>query len=162
MSDTTIEAAEASTAPAPTLYAGTSIVKIDDKGRVFVPARYREALRQGPMIVFRGDHVALYDDFHFRAMVDRLSEMVDAAKLEREEMDLVLELSEPATIDSQGRLVVPKNMRVALGLEKGSVAMAGRKDHMAIMPSAVDSPDSADLLLAKAAQLTSIKRKARI
>lgn len=113
---------------------GTYLIKMDDKGRLFVPATYRDEFRVGAKLVFRKDHIALYAEDSFDHFMTTLEEKLAEGTISRSLYTRVTRVTELASADSQGRVVVPKKMRDALGLGAGDIALKGHGSYFAIGP----------------------------
>lgn len=112
------------------LFTGTTVMRIDRKGRVSVPASFRAALKSQP---FEG--IAVYPDFDQPCLVgytnERLERMADAI----DSPDLLPNRTHPAhdifsrirqlPFDPEGRVVLPEDMARHLGIGE-FVAFVGR------------------------------------
>lgn len=100
-------------------FLGTHTPRLDDKGRLFLPARFRGALEDG-LVVTTGQEGCLYvfptAEFH------RISaEMQKAPGSSRQIRDFVRVFrasAHPDTPDKQGRVTVPVALRTYAGLDK--------------------------------------------
>jgi MraZ protein len=106
-------------------FTGQAGCSLDDKGRLVVPARFRERLGPGfYLTVARPDPcLALYPIATWRAFCDRLE---DAAVKDDRFRAYVRKLSaatEETQCDSQGRVTIPANLRRYAGLEREVVAI---------------------------------------
>ncbi|NLA36111.1 MAG: hypothetical protein GX868_10565 [Actinobacteria bacterium] len=113
---------------------GTYLIKMDDKGRLFVPAVYRDEFRDGAKLVFRKDFIALYAEEAFDEFMTKLEEKLAEGSISRSLYTRVTRVTELASADAQGRVVVPKKMRDALGIGAGDISLKGHGDYFAIGP----------------------------
>lgn len=91
---------------------------IDVKGRVMVPARYRESLAPFPTLTIDEDHLSIYPEDAWDEVME-LYDMVpeddyDAQRLVRYKIANAFE----AEVDKQGRLLIPQYLREAAGLNR--------------------------------------------
>jgi len=98
---------------------------VDEKGRVAVPARFREELAEG-IILTRGFERCL--QAFPRPTWERLRERVSGLSLGSEESRLLRRLlfsgATDVEVDRQGRILVPQNLREYAGLGE-QVVLAG-------------------------------------
>ncbi len=100
-------------------FLGTHTPRLDDKGRLFLPARFRGALADG-LVVTTGQEGCLYvfptSEFH------RISALMQAAPgSSRQVRDFVRVFrasAHPETPDKQGRVTIPAALRSYAGLDK--------------------------------------------
>lgn len=91
---------------------------IDAKGRIIIPAKYREDLGES-FVVTRGldGCLFLYPEEEWQAFVDKLQNLPsnqNTRKLQREFLSKAMEV----TLDKQGRILIPSLLRVEAALEK--------------------------------------------
>lgn len=91
---------------------------IDAKGRIIIPAKYREDLGEN-FVVTRGldGCLFLYPNKEWQAFVDKLQNLPsnqNTRKLQREFLSKAMEVS----LDKQGRILIPSMLRTAAALEK--------------------------------------------
>lgn len=95
---------------------------IDDKGRVAIPARFREALGEG-LILTRGFERCL--QAFPRAYWNQLSEKINALSIGSEQARalrrLLFSTAAEAEVDRQGRILIPQNLREYAGLAEQAV-----------------------------------------
>jgi MraZ protein len=105
---------------------------MDDKGRLAVPARFREALGDG-IVVTRGFERCLMG--FPRARWDKLAEQVSALSLgqgdARNLRRLLFSGAADVQLDRQGRILIPQNLREYAGLSD-QVIVAGLNTHFEI------------------------------
>src|SRR5215203_4983220 len=98
---------------------------VDVKGRVAVPARYRERL-SGELILTRGNDGCLY--LFTQESFEPLSEKLDALPMgESDVRNLrrsVYSSAEPVELDKQGRIVIPDHLRSYASIS-GDVTIIG-------------------------------------
>ena len=107
------------------MFIGEHSHTIDDKGRVSVPAKYREQLSEG-LVVTRGlDHCLwIYTKPEWEKIAGKLAALPISQKKSRAFARLMLAGAWDAELDSQGRIVLPEYLRTYSGLGK-HVIIAG-------------------------------------
>jgi len=98
---------------------GTHTPKLDDKGRVILPAKFREDLAGG-IVVTRGQERCLYvfSTAEFEAMHDRIRQAPLNNKQARDFLRLFLSGASAEMPDSQNRITIPGHLRQYAGLGK--------------------------------------------
>ena len=111
---------------------GTHRYQLDPKGRVSLPARFREAFADGCWLTIGQDH-CLY--VFPRAEWERRSEEVASFPLSdndgRAYARLFFGSSDETKVDSQGRVTIPQRLRETVGIRK-DVVVLGVRDRMEI------------------------------
>ena len=102
------------------MFLGTHSVRLDDKGRLFLPAKFRDELAEG-VVITKGQERCLYvfrrADFERRA-----AQLVDApvtGKAVRDYSRVLFASASDETPDRQGRITIPPKLRdwASLGKE---------------------------------------------
>ena len=101
------------------MFLGTHTPRLDDKGRLFLPAKFRERLASG-LVVTRGQERCLYifpmDEFV------RVAETIGIApvtsKVVRDYLRVFLSGASDEIPDKQGRVTVPATLREYAGLTR--------------------------------------------
>jgi MraZ protein len=98
---------------------GTYTPKLDDKGRVILPAKFREDLAGG-IVVTRGQERCLYvfSTAEFQRVTERIREAPLSNKQARDFMRMFLSGASDEMPDSQNRITVPQALRAYAGLTK--------------------------------------------
>ena len=105
---------------------------LDDKGRLMVPARYRELLAAGAFITQGFDKcLMVLTDVHFNEVYERINAMNMADPNARLLRRLILSNAYSVDIDRVGRFLVPQNLRQAIGLGNEAV-VAGQGEYFEI------------------------------
>lgn len=104
------------------MFTGTYTPKLDEKGRLFLPAKFREDLREG-LVITRGQDRALEIRTapHFEAYAARLRDGTDARM--RAYSRMLFALASEQTPDKQGRVSVTPELRTYAGLERECVVI---------------------------------------
>ncbi len=98
---------------------GTHTPKLDDKGRVILPAKFRDDLGAG-VVVTRGQERCLYvfATEEFERIHERIREAPLTNKQARDFLRMFLSGASAEKPDSQNRITLPPPLRVYAGLEK--------------------------------------------
>ena len=90
---------------------------IDSKGRVFVPAKFRSDL-QGDLVIVKGldSCIVLYNEEQWNAFIKKL-ETYGEMQMKRIKR-FILASAFNTELDSQGRIVIPEDLRKHAGIEK--------------------------------------------
>jgi len=106
---------------------------LDDKGRLMIPARYRELLAAGAFITQGFDKcLMVMTDVYFGQVYDRINSMNLADPTARLLRRLILSNAYPVEVDKVGRVLVPQNLRQFLGIENGELTVAGQGDYFEV------------------------------
>ena len=106
---------------------------LDDKGRLMIPARYRELLAAGAYITQGFDRcLMVMTDLHFRQVYDRINSMNPTDTSTRLLRRLILSNAYPVEVDRVGRILVPQNLREFLGITNGELIVAGQGDYFEV------------------------------
>ncbi len=110
---------------------------LDDKGRLMIPARFRELLEGGAYITQGFDRcLMVLTETYFKQVYDRINAMNLADPTARLLRRLILANAYPVEVDKVGRVLVPQNLREFVGLN-GEAIVAGQGDYFEVWtPSA--------------------------
>ncbi|MFC7488352.1 division/cell wall cluster transcriptional repressor MraZ [Knoellia sp. CPCC 206453] len=101
------------------MFLGTHTPRLDDKGRLFLPAKFRERLSTG-LVVTRGQERCLYV-FPMDEFVKVTQQMQEAPTTNRAVRDYIrvfLSGASDEIPDKQGRVTVPAHLRQYAGLTR--------------------------------------------
>ena len=106
------------------MFLGTHTPKLDDKGRLFLPARFREELATG-VVITKGQERCLYVFKHldFVAQAEQLQAAPITAKVARDYSRVLFASAFDDIPDKQGRVSVPAGLRTYAGLTKDCVVI---------------------------------------
>jgi transcriptional regulator MraZ len=113
------------------MFIGTYEHSIDDKSRITLPRRFRDALGEG-VVLTRGldRNVAVYPRDSWKVNVeDRISALDPLSREARELRTFFFSGAADADLDGQGRVLVPAALTRHAGLER-VVIVAGNYDHL--------------------------------
>lgn len=137
----------------PQMFIGTKDLTVDDKGRVFVPAKYRGALGDSVVICkdMFNDCLSMYTVEAFYKLAMSLQEK---PRNIQDVSDVILEFignAEEVSMDKQGRVMIPSALREMTGIER-SATIVGSINHFNIWnPDALKNKKK-DINLSKAAR----------
>lgn len=122
-----------------TLFLGEYTHKVDEKGRLALPAKFRAKLADGAILTRGADKALyLYDTKHWEPMAEQLGKLPSwSSKEARELQRAVLGGATAVTPDRQGRILLPPNLREYGGLDSGTaeVVVAGLYNRIEIHPA---------------------------
>jgi MraZ protein len=105
---------------------------LDEKGRLMIPARYRELLAAGAFITQGFDKcLMVMTDAYFAQVYDRINSMNLADPTARLLRRLILSNAYAVEADKVGRILVPGNLRQVLELN-GEAIVAGQGDYFEV------------------------------
>lgn len=101
------------------MFLGTHAPKLDDKGRLILPAKFRDELAHG-VVLTRGQERCLYvfAEAEFQRHVDRIREAPLTSKAGRDFLRLFLSGASAEIPDKQFRVTIPQALREYAGLER--------------------------------------------
>ncbi|ORC18920.1 MULTISPECIES: division/cell wall cluster transcriptional repressor MraZ [Rothia] len=101
------------------MFLGTHTPRLDVKGRLILPAKFREQLEEG-LVLTRGQERCLY--VFTQAEFERIHEQLRSAPLSskqaRDYIRVFLSGASDEVPDKQGRITIPPALRTYAGLEK--------------------------------------------
>ena len=101
------------------VFLGTHTPRLDDKGRLFLPAKFRERLSTG-LVVTRGQERCLYvfpmDEF--TKVTQQMQEAPTTNRAVRDYIRVFLSGASDEIPDKQGRVTIPAHLRQYAGLSR--------------------------------------------
>lgn len=99
------------------LFLGTYTPRLDDKGRMILPAKYRDKLADG-LVVTRGQErcLVIYAQADFNERAARLQSSPTTSKAVRDHQRMFLSGASDEKPDKQGRVTIPQMLRTYAGL----------------------------------------------
>jgi transcriptional regulator MraZ len=92
---------------------------LDAKGRVILPAEFREPLSEGAVLTKSLDGcLAVFSREGFEEMAERVRESARRGERERRAARSFFSAARPFTPDKQGRVAIPQNLREYSALER--------------------------------------------
>ncbi|NUW39877.1 division/cell wall cluster transcriptional repressor MraZ [Nonomuraea rhodomycinica] len=106
------------------MFLGTHQPRLDDKGRLFLPAKYREELAEG-LVITKGQERCLYvfPVEEFQHITEALSTAPVTAKAVRDYSRVFFASASDETPDKQGRITIPQSLRQYAGLQRDCVVI---------------------------------------
>lgn len=101
------------------MFFGTYTPKLDDKGRLFLPAKFRDELAEG-LVVTRGQErcLTVWSMADFQRLTDRLREAPVTNKGTRDYVRMLFAAASQEMPDKQGRIGIPATLREYASLKK--------------------------------------------
>lgn len=101
------------------MFLGTHTPRLDDKGRLFLPAKYREELAAG-LVITKGQERCLYvfPVAEFSRITEALRTAPVTAKAVRDYSRVLFASASDELPDKQGRITVPPSLREYAGLQR--------------------------------------------
>ena len=124
---------------------------LDDKGRLMIPARFRELLEGGAFITQGFDKcLMVMTEAYFKQVYERIEAMNLADPTARMLRRLILSNAYPVEVDKVGRILVPQNLRAFLGVPSGELIVAGQGEYFEVWTPATWGEQMAQLQDAEA------------
>ncbi|MGO9081527.1 MAG: division/cell wall cluster transcriptional repressor MraZ [Streptosporangiaceae bacterium] len=106
------------------MFLGTHTPRLDDKGRLFLPAKYREELAAG-LVLTKGQERCLYvfPEPEFGRITEALRAAPVTAKAVRDYSRVFFASASDELPDKQGRITIPPALREYAGLQRDCVVI---------------------------------------
>jgi len=106
------------------VFFGTYTPRLDEKGRLFLPAKFRDELAEG-LVVTRGQERCLYvwSMEEFGKLTERLREAPVTNKATRDYVRMFFAGAANETPDKQGRITVPPMLREYASLQRDCIVI---------------------------------------
>jgi MraZ protein len=106
------------------VFLGTHSPRLDDKGRLILPAKYREGLAQG-LVLTKGQDGCLYvfPAGEFQRITDALRTAPVTAKAVRDYSRVLFASASDEELDRQGRITIPAALREYAHLDRDCVVI---------------------------------------
>ena len=118
---------------------------LDDKGRLMIPARFRELLAAGAFITQGFDKcLMVMTDVYFKEVYDRISAMNLTDPMARLLRRLILSNAYPVEADKVGRILIPQNLRQVITLDDEAI-VAGQGEYFEVWTPAAWNEQMAQL-----------------
>ena len=101
------------------MFLGTYEPKLDEKGRIILPAKFRDELEAG-VVITRGQERCLYvfSASEFESLHDRIRQAPVTSKQARDYLRLFLSGATDEVPDKQHRVTIPAQLRAYAGLDR--------------------------------------------
>lgn len=100
---------------------GSAKVRMDDKGRLALPNRYRDSLAAVPGLVLTlhpHSHLVLYQQATFETLRQHLLDMPNIGYMEAHLQEVIIGCAEEVSMDGAGRIMVQNNLRARAKIER--------------------------------------------
>lgn len=106
------------------MFLGTHTPRLDDKGRMILPAKYREELATG-LVLTKGQERCLYvfPVSEFGRITEALRTAPVTAKAVRDYSRVFFASASDEELDKQGRITIPLGLREYAGLDRDCVVI---------------------------------------
>ena len=106
------------------MFLGTYQPRLDEKGRVILPARFRDELAAG-LVITKGQERCLYvfPSSEFATITETLRQAPVTAKSARDYQRVMFAGAHDEIPDRQGRVTIPQGLRTYAGLERECVVI---------------------------------------
>lgn len=101
------------------VFLGTYSPKLDEKGRLIMPAKFRDELAEG-VVLTRGQDRCIYvfSNAEFEELHDRIRQAPVTSKQARDYLRLLLSGAHDQVPDKQNRITIPQQLRQYAGLDR--------------------------------------------
>lgn len=109
------------------MFSGTKEYSVDEKGRVVLPPKHREALA-GEIMIFKdivNNCINVYPYEEYEKFIKELYNDILVDKDTELLLDRAISRAEAVQLDKQGRIMIPQRMRDSIGIDK-DVLVIGR------------------------------------
>ena len=117
------------------MFRGSSFHNLDPKGRLIIPARFRDVLKQssvdGLMISTMDGALSCYSFEEWRKIEERILNLARRSENMRRFRRIFIGGAHECMLDKQARILIPPILRQYAGLDKG-VVLVGVLDHFEI------------------------------
>ncbi|MDP3971990.1 MAG: division/cell wall cluster transcriptional repressor MraZ [Candidatus Nanopelagicales bacterium] len=106
------------------MFLGTYLPKLDDKGRLVLPAKFREGFAEGAVMTKGQDRsVVIWPQAEFEAFADRVREASRSDARARAYSRVLFSGATDELPDRQGRITIPAPLRGYAGLDRDCVVV---------------------------------------
>jgi MraZ protein len=114
------------------MFLGEFVHTLDEKGRLTIPAKFRDDLIDG-LVVTRGIDrcLAIYTMKEWEKLADKVSALPVTDRLARAFRRLVFANASDAVLDKQGRVLIPPRLREYAGLN-GEAIVTGLNNYVEV------------------------------
>jgi MraZ protein len=106
------------------VFLGTHQPRLDEKGRLFLPAKYREDLAGGVVITKGQEHcLFVWPRDEFAGLTEKLRNAPVTDKVSRDYLRVLFSGASDQLPDRQGRITIPSTLRTYAGLQRDCVVI---------------------------------------
>lgn len=119
------------------MFLGTYAPKLDEKGRIILPAKFRDELSDG-VVMTRGQENCIYvfSNEEFEQLHEKIRQAPVTSKQARDYLRVFLSGASAETPDKQNRVMIPANLRSYAGLDR-ELTVIGAGSRVEIWDTAV-------------------------
>lgn len=118
------------------MFLGTHTPKLDEKGRFFLPAKFREGLAEGLVVTRQQERcLAIYPTATFAALAEAARRAPSTVKQVRDYQRMLAAGASDEVPDKQGRVTIPPTLRTYAGLDK-EIVVIGAVDRVEVWDAA--------------------------
>lgn len=119
------------------MFRGNHPTRIDEKGRLKLPAEYRRRAEEmyGPQFYITskdGKRAEVYPLKEWERIEDALAKVPNSNRVKTKFLDVTNYYGQTAEIDAQGRVLVPQLLRESAGLQ-GEVVVLGMQTYLGVV-----------------------------
>lgn len=113
---------------------GSHTAKVDDKGRLKIPAVFQAVLEEsyGPELFvtsLAGDFVRIYPFEEWKKIEERLARLPSSNRVKRKFLNRINYYGHVVSMDKQGRVLIPSMLRESAAM-KGEVSVLGQLTYL--------------------------------
>jgi MraZ protein len=106
------------------MFLGTHAPKLDEKGRIILPAKFRDELASGLVLTRGQEHcVYVFSQREFEALHEKIRQAPVTSKQARDYLRVFLSGASAETPDKQNRVTIPQTLRSYAGLDRDLVVI---------------------------------------
>ena len=114
------------------MFLGEYTPTLDEKGRITLPAKFREQLETAVLTSEVDRCLALWPPAEFESRARELRELSRHDASAHDQAAYFFAMAQEVVPDKQGRIAIPAPLREFAGLETGTVVVTGFFDHVQI------------------------------
>ncbi|TWI68089.1 MraZ protein [Desulfobotulus alkaliphilus] len=118
------------------MFRGSSTHKLDPKGRISIPTRFKAVMDQencpGLMLSRMDQNIVAYTYGQWEKIEQRILSLAEKSDAMRRFRRVFVGGAHDCPLDSQGRILIPPSLRSYAGLEK-NIVLVGVLDHFEIL-----------------------------
>ncbi|MFF2052165.1 division/cell wall cluster transcriptional repressor MraZ [Leifsonia sp. NPDC058194] len=106
------------------MFLGTHAPKLDEKGRIILPAKFRDELESGLVLTRGQEHcVYVFSQREFEALHEKIRQAPVTSKQARDYLRVFLSGASAEVPDKQNRVTIPQTLRSYAGLDRDLVVI---------------------------------------
>ncbi|WP_025157643.1 division/cell wall cluster transcriptional repressor MraZ [Leifsonia aquatica] len=106
------------------MFLGTHAPKLDEKGRIILPAKFRDELESGLVLTRGQEHcVYVFSQREFEALHEKIRQAPVTSKQARDYLRVFLSGASAEIPDKQNRVTIPQTLRSYAGLDRDLVVI---------------------------------------